>query len=298
MIVSTHGSESQRRGSAQASTVILAVIAISAAVAVVAGLIALGELLRNYDPTAEFVYRRLADKFSWAVILAPVGFAFVVLWIILFFRQNKTLRELMGVLHFPPILTSILLGWIPAIIGIWTLCGLFLSVGSMFGMMSGFRLDPEIFGELLVALPRWAFWGLAALAPWAVYFVIICPLSLIALCIDNPWNLVTVSSYVVLSAAYAPLAYYLKDVKLSPDREPLSWWVILAPFLVIAFVYVALTYQRDAQSINTAWASFLGLCRTLVYSTLAFVFLLPGCQHKDVTQKHYKVLVMFDVSGS
>src|SRR6266511_2641680 len=126
MIVSTHGSESQRRGSAQASTVILAVIAISAAVAVVAGLIA-------------------------------VGFAFVVLWIILFFRQNKTLRELMGVLHFPPILTSILLGWIPAIIGIWTLCGLFLSVGSMFGMMSGFRLDPEIFGELLVALPRWAF---------------------------------------------------------------------------------------------------------------------------------------------
>jgi hypothetical protein len=73
---------------------------------------------------------------------------------------------------------------------------------------------------------------------------------------------------------------------------------LLAPFLLIGLFYVIMMYDRDAQSINPAWASFLGLCRCLVYAILAVVFLLPGCQNYEKTETHSRVLVLVDVSGS
>src|SRR6476660_6278436 len=65
-----------------------------------------------------------------------------------------------------------------------------------------------------------------------------------------------------------------------------------------ALVYVALMYRKDARSVHPAVAGFLGFLRCVVYTILAAVFLLPGCQTFDMTEYHGKVLFLFDVSGS
>ena len=93
-----------------------------------------------------------------------------------------------------------------------------------------------------------------------------------------------------LSFAYVAVALLFKGA--------FSWFVILAPVLAVALFYVAMMYLRDARTVHAGWASFLGVCRCLVYGILAFVFLLPGCQTYDTTESHAKVLVLFDVSDS
>jgi hypothetical protein len=95
---------------------------------------------------------------------------------------------------------------------------------------------------------------------------------------------------VAISAVYLPLAYLFRDL--------LGWYVVLVPVLATGLVYVALMYWLDAQTIHPLWAGFLGLLRCTVYSILAFVFLLPGCQNYDTMETHSKVLFIFDVSGS
>src|SRR5437867_1792398 len=77
-----------------------------------------------------------------------------------------------------------------------------------------------------------------------------------------------------------------------------SWWYLLMPTFVIALFYVAMMYFKDARSVHPAVAGFLGFLRCLVYTILAAVFLLPGCQTFDMTEYHGKVLFLFDVSGS
>ncbi|MBI3411721.1 MAG: hypothetical protein HY040_25605 [Planctomycetes bacterium] len=94
----------------------------------------------------------------------------------------------------------------------------------------------------------------------------------------------------VLSAIYVPLALSFKPI--------FSWWVVLAPLLVVALIYVVLMYVKDAQSIHPLLAAFLGGLRCAVYAILAFVFLLPGCQTYDRTESFSKVIFLFDVSGS
>jgi hypothetical protein len=93
-----------------------------------------------------------------------------------------------------------------------------------------------------------------------------------------------------LSFAYVAVALLFKSA--------FSWWVILAPVLAVALVYVGLMYFRDSRTVHAGWASFLGACRCLVYGILAFVFLLPGCQTWDTTESHSKVIIINDVSGS
>src|SRR5580765_1907661 len=66
-------------------------------------------------------------------------------------------------------------------------------------------------------------------------------------------------------------------------RKTLSWWLVLIPTLVVAFVYIVLMYIRDSHTIHAAWATFLGLLRMLVYCLLGVCFLLPGCQEYDTT---------------
>jgi hypothetical protein len=93
-----------------------------------------------------------------------------------------------------------------------------------------------------------------------------------------------------LSAVYLLLAFLFK--------EAFSWWVVLAPFLLIGLVYVGLMYRRDAQTIHPLWATFLGLLRCIVYAVLATVFLLPGCQEYKTSETLSKTIFIFDVSGS
>jgi hypothetical protein len=109
---------------------------------------------------------------------------------------------------------------------------------------------------------------------------------------ENRWKgmlwafpIVAVGSIVYFAAAY-------------PLKDLFTWWVILVPFLAVGLFYVGMMYFRDAQSIHPLWAAFLGTLRCLVYATLAVVFLLPGCQHYDVTERVSRVLVLFDVSDS
>src|SRR5205085_12222901 len=91
------------------------------------------------------------------------------------------------------------------------------------------------------------------------------------------------------------LVYVAVGLLLKPT---LSWWIVLAPVLLVALVYVALMYIRDSKSVHPAMAAFLGILRSLVYVILAAVFLLPGCQTYDTTESHAKPLLPCDVSRS
>src|SRR5262249_32276919 len=102
--------------------------------------------------------------------------------------------------------------------------------------------------------------------------------------------LITVGIVTFCSLLYLGVAALFKDV--------FSWYLILAPFLLVALVYVVLMYVRDSHSVNGLWALFLGSLRVLVYGSLACVFLLPSCQHFDTTRRESKVIVVFDVSRS
>ncbi len=99
----------------------------------------------------------------------------------------------------------------------------------------------------------------------------------------------------LLSAVYLGLPLVLR---LIVPSWTVSWWYILVPFVAVGLIYVGLMYMRDAQSIHPVWAGFLGVLRCAVYTILAFVFLLPGCQHYDTNETHAKVLLLLDVSGS
>jgi hypothetical protein len=78
----------------------------------------------------------------------------------------------------------------------------------------------------------------------------------------------------------------------------LAWWLIVGSVMAVAFVYVALMYYRDSRSVGYAWASFLGVLRSIVYLLLAFVFLQPEWQKVATTQHPSEVIVVFDVSDS
>src|SRR5438067_1228791 len=102
-----HSNDARRPGSTSLTTLILALIAIGGAAGVIALLVTARHWIYWFiprDPSAEFVYWRLKDPFGWWVIVAPIGFTFVVLWIVLFFRQSKSLSELLGILRFPSVL--------------------------------------------------------------------------------------------------------------------------------------------------------------------------------------------------
>jgi hypothetical protein len=131
---------------------------------------------------------------------------------------------------------------------------------------------------------------------WAIALPVLFAFGVLGLIVlfrrENRWAGMLVAGAVVgaVSIAYVGLALLFVNV--------FSWWVILVPMLGVALMYVGLMYVKDAHSINTGWATFLGLLRCTVYAILAFVFLLPGCQTFDTTETHAKVLVLLDVSGS
>ncbi len=97
----------------------------------------------------------------------------------------------------------------------------------------------------------------------------------------------------VLTIIYLPIAFLLVM-----NVKQIAWLVILVPLLAVALVYVALMYIRDSRSVHWLWAIFLGSLRICVYTILAVVFLLPGCQYFEQQEYHSKVVFLFDVSGS
>jgi hypothetical protein len=77
------------------------------------------------------------------------------------------------------------------------------------------------------------------------------------------------------------------------------WWLaILIPILIAAAVYVVFMYVRDGRSIGWVWGAFLAALRISVYAILTILFLMPAMQVLDESITRFKVLVLFDVSGS
>jgi hypothetical protein len=82
--------------------------------------------------------------------------------------------------------------------------------------------------------------------------------------------------------------------ELSPDW----WWGVLAVVLGAAFFYVGWMYLKDSRTVGWAWASVLGLLRSLVYVILAFVFLLPAELTTSTISVGSSAGLAVDVSGS
>lgn len=77
------------------------------------------------------------------------------------------------------------------------------------------------------------------------------------------------------------------------------WWLGLAiPLLILALVFVALTYSRESRTIGKGWSAFLGLLRHCTYVTLFIVWLLPAMRQINHSQQQSKVALVFDVSSS
>jgi hypothetical protein len=76
------------------------------------------------------------------------------------------------------------------------------------------------------------------------------------------------------------------------------WFLVLFTVLAIALTYVTLMYRKDATGVGRWWATLLGSLRTLVYLTLAAVFLLPSKQTMITTTTEAKVILLFDISDS
>ena len=142
-----------------------------------------------------------------------------------------------------------------------------------------------IWRRFLDAPPSWALW-----LPVGFAFLVI---ALLALFRDKGWNRLVAPTIVVaiLSAIYVVAGYNL-------FLGLFSWWYLLGPTLAVALFYVALMYRKDSRSVHPAIAGFLGLLRCCVYTILAVVFLLPGCQTFEKSEYRSKILMLYDVSGS
>src|SRR5262245_34598519 len=82
------------------------------------------------------------------------------------------------------------------------------------------------------------------------------------------------------------------------EVSPYLWLAILIPVLLLGLAYVGWQYKRDCRSIRWPWAVFLGLLRACVYVLLAGIFLLPAWQTWEKSEKHGRVVLLFDVSPS
>lgn len=218
---------------------------------------------------SEFILRRLQESFPDLVLGLPILFALGVLFLVLFYRQQESLGNLLKTLFVPPKLVL----WATVVWGIWLLVYLGLTV--------------------IAVLARWTVEPMTALyglLPLIIYPAILGVLGMLVLCLRHPGNFVALLVVVGISVVYFVFALLFKPT--------LSWWVVLMPVLLVGFIYIGMMYQRDAQTVHPLWAAFLGFLRGSVYLILGFVFLLPGCQTYDTSETHSKVLVLFDVSGS
>jgi hypothetical protein len=227
--------------------------------------------------TEQWILGRLAEEFSHWVLLLPVAFAFVVVFLVIFFRQQESLTGLLKSLFIPPVAITVLsLAWavwllIYAVASIWL--GMTVAAGTP---LAGFK-------ESFIV------WGLL---PLVAYPVLLGVLATVVICIKHPLAVVPLVIVAGVSTFYLIFAWIFKQ------QQQIAWFLVLGPVLLVALVYVALMYRQDSQSVNPAWAGFLGLLRCSVYAILAFIFLMPGCQSYDTKVTESKVLVLFDITKS
>lgn len=253
----------------------------------------------------EFIWQRTTETFPDWVVALPILFAFVLLFVIGSFRRGTGVKDIawaMATCFVIPaclalqtktttgvFLHDVLLPFVRDLVGGTCLAGITMHlVHEVFGVPRSKIIAVTL---MMVSIAFWMIW-----APYEqpLHEKLVLPLVLFAIQLivglwraRMAWPIVIV---LLLGAGYVPLALLFKPA--------FSWWVVLAPMLLVAMFYVALMYVKDAQSIHPAWAAFLGLLRCTVYGILAFVFLLPGCQVFDQNEYFPKLLLLFDVSGS
>jgi hypothetical protein len=228
------------------------------------------EPAENISQESELVIRRLLEGLPVWGLFFPVVFAFLVLFLVLFFRQQDTVGDMLKRARIPGLLTGLL--------GLFWTAGLFIYIALLLALPLAFGVEPPAALVLLGGIPLAAFPLLLGL------FIAV------MICIRDLKALLAVAGVTAGCAVYLLVGALFRPV--------FGWYVVLVPVLGVALFYVGCMYVRDAHTIHPAWAAFLGLCRCIVYCTLAAVFLLPGCQTYQTTETHSKVLVLFDVSGS
>jgi hypothetical protein len=82
------------------------------------------------------------------------------------------------------------------------------------------------------------------------------------------------------------------------DVNPMWWWAVIVPVLLLGLFYVAWMYRRDSRAVHWYWALPLAMLRSSVYVLLAGMFLLPATQTWEKSEKRSRVLVLIDVSPS
>jgi hypothetical protein len=110
-----------------------------------------------------------------------------------------------------------------------------------------------------------------------------------------------------LRALFRSLAYVVAPIALlvlfavcvyASVEHPLAWLGVVIPTWLIANAYNVWMYYRDTASIPATWAICLAFLRSLLFSVLAFAFLLPSLQNWEVAEKRSRVVLLLDVSDS
>lgn len=80
--------------------------------------------------------------------------------------------------------------------------------------------------------------------------------------------------------------------------DPYWWLGVAIPLVLLALVFVVLTYRRESKTIGAKWSALLGLLRLLTYTTLFLIWLLPAMRQVTYSEQQSKVAILFDVSAS
>lgn len=80
--------------------------------------------------------------------------------------------------------------------------------------------------------------------------------------------------------------------------DPYWWLGLVVPLMLLALVFVVITYRRESKTIGVKWSAFLGLLRILSYVALFFLWLLPAMRQVTHSEQQSKVAILFDVSAS
>src|SRR5688500_8209747 len=112
--------------------------------------------------TQELIFVRLLEDFSQWVLVAPVVFAFAVVFLVLFYRQPETLTGLLKHLFIPPAVVT----WLGLAWGIWLLV---FAVAGIWIAMNVQEPDPAFF-----------VWGLVPLVAFPVLLAVLATMVICA----------------------------------------------------------------------------------------------------------------------
>src|SRR5262245_48797137 len=122
--------------------------------------------------TQELIWGRFLEDVSTWVLLAPVAFAFAVVFLVIFYRQQETLSGLLKSLFIPPVAITVLsLAW-----GAWLLVYAGLSI------WLGMSVPPNDAG-MVQFRQSFLIWGLV---PLVAYPLLLGVLATAVICAKHP----------------------------------------------------------------------------------------------------------------